>query len=578
MMNRFLETLRTASSRPPPGPRSPLVVTLDRKSAPRTIFSGDQLIDVDLPAGTRAVYPKPPLEALKDVDAAIRYALNHPYGTDPLHAKLRPGMKVVIAVDDISLPLPPMRAPDVRERVLTIVLEMLADHGVDDVEIIIATSLHRRMTAAEVRHMVGSRIFDTYWPTRLYNHDAEDPKGMKEVGTTDHGEVVELNRKAVESDLVIYVNLNLVPMDGGHKSVTVGLCGYRSLKHHHEPHTMRRCHSYMDPGASELATRVNRMGRVTNKALNVFTIETTINNRMFDRPLEFLHKNEDDLTDVEKAGLAGLRFTLDKLPQGARQAVFDRVPSPYGVTGVFAGETEAVHAQTLKRCEDQYIVPVEGQADILVAGIPYISPYNVHSYLNPLLVQVMAQGYLFNCYRKAPLVKKGGTMIVTHPVSDRFDREHHAPYVEFFHNLLPETRDAMELHKKYEEKFASNPAYVQMYRTGNAYHPAHPFFMWYWGEAGRQWLGRVIVVGADNAYAPKLLGWETATSMNEALEMAKGSTPHASPDITLLHMPPILMAEVSGAAPIMPEPPKLEGATNGHGSNGHVHAAKQNGS
>jgi len=224
------------------------------------------------------------------------------------------------------------------------------------------------------------------------------------------------------------------------------------------------------------------------------------------------------------------------------------VPSPYGVTGVFAGETEAVHAQTLARCNDQYIVPVEGQADILIAGIPYISPYNVHSFLNPLLVQVMAQGYLFNCYRNAPLVKKGGTMIITHPCSDRFDREHHAPYVEFFHNLLPETRDAAVLHEKYEAKFAANPAYIQMYRTGNAYHPAHPFFMWYWGEAGRQWLGRVIVVGADNAYAPKLLGWETATSMNEALEMAKGTAPHASPEITLLHMPPILMADVQGVA------------------------------
>ena len=129
----------------------PLVVTLDKKSAPRAVFSGDQLLEVDLPAGTRCIYPRPPMEALKDVDAAIRYALNHPLGSDPLHAKLRPGMKVVIAIDDISLPLPPMRRPDVRERVLTVVLEMLADHGVEDVEIIIATSVHRRMTAQEVR-------------------------------------------------------------------------------------------------------------------------------------------------------------------------------------------------------------------------------------------------------------------------------------------------------------------------------------------------------------------------------------------------------------------------------------------
>jgi hypothetical protein len=522
----------------------PLVVTLDRKSAPRTIFSGDRLIEVDLPPGTRCIYPKAPIAPLKDVEAAIRYAINHPHGSDPLHAKLRPGMKVVIAIDDISLPLPPMRRPDVRERVLTVVLETLADHGVEDVTMIVATSVHRRMTADEIRWMVGDKIFDRFYPDRLSNHDAEDLKNMVEIGTTDHGEVVELNRKAVESDLVIYVNLNLVPMDGGHKSVTVGLCGYKSLRAHHTPQTMRNCHSYMDPSRSALATSVERMGRLVNAKLDVFTIETTINNRMFDRPLEFLAKNEDDLSGVERAALKALTVTLAKTPQPLRQTVFQKVPSPYGVTGVFAGETEATHAQTLARCYEQYLVPIKGQADIVVCGVPYISPYNVGSFLNPLLVQVMVNGYLFNMYKGVPLLKKGGTMIVAHPCTDQFDKTHHAPYIEFVHNLLPETRDALELHKRYEAKFASNPAYIQAYRTGHAYHPAHPFFMWYWGEAGRQHTGRVIVVGADNEYIPKLMGWETARSMPEALEMAKDTAP-PSPEIVMMHIPPIVMAEVT---------------------------------
>ncbi len=522
----------------------PLVVTLDRRSAPRTIFSGDRLVNVDMPAGTRVIYPRPPIAPLKDVDAAIRYAINHPYGSDPLHAKLRPGMKVVIAIDDISVPLPSMRRPDARERVLTIVLEMLADHGVEDIEIIIATAVHRRMKADEVRHVVGDKIFNAYWPDRLYNHDAEDPHGMKEVGTTEQGEVVELNKKAVESDLLIYVALNLVPMSGGHKSVTVGLCGYKSLRAHHNPKVMRNCHSYMDPKTSALADSVNRMGKITNKHLNVFTIETTVNNRMFDRPLEFLTKNEDDLSNTEKGALKALVFTLDKIPQPARQAIFQKVPSPYGVTGVFAGETEAVHEHTLARSFEQYAVPIKGQADILVMGIPYISPYNVNAFLNPLLVSVLAEGYLFNCYRGAPLVKKGGTLIITHPCTDQFDKEQHASYIEFVHNLLPETRDGLELHKRYEAKFAANPAYIQMYRTGHAYHPSHPFFMWYWGEAGRQHLGRVIVVGADNEYIPKLLGYETAKTMSEALDMAKDTSPQ-SPEITMLHTPPLLMADVT---------------------------------
>lgn len=524
----------------------PCVVTLDSRSAPRTLFYGDQLMDVDLPTGTRVVYPKPPLAPLKDVDAAIRYAINHPYNSEPLYAKLKPGMKVTIAIDDISLPLPPMQRPDVRERVLNIVLDLLADHAVDDVELIIATSFHRRMRDWEVRHMVGDKVFDRFWPKKLYNHDAENAEGMKHIGETDEGEVVEINRRAAESDLVIYVNVNFVPMDGGHKSVSVGLCGYKSLMAHHNPKTMRNCHSYMDPEKSELNTSVVRMGRLLNKKLNVFTIETTLNNRMFDRPLEFLGRNEDDLSGTERAALRALKFSLDKIPQPARQAIFDRFPAPYGVTGVFAGETEAVHGHTMKRSYDQYLVPVSGQADILVSGVPYISPYNIHAFLNPLLVSCMANGYLFNLYKGVPMVKKGGTMIVLHPCTDKFDNDQHAPYIEFVHRLLPETRDAMELHKRFEKKFAANPAYVEMYRSGHAYHPAHAFFMWYWGEAGRQHLGRMIVVGADNEYIPQLLGWETARTMDEALRMARTTAP-PQPDILAMHVAPMMMVEMSEA-------------------------------
>ncbi|MEB2312709.1 MAG: lactate racemase domain-containing protein [Sorangiineae bacterium] len=522
----------------------PCLVTLDRDSAPRVLFSGDRLVEVDLPAGTRCIYPKPPLEPLKDPNAAIRYALSHPLDSEPLYAKLRPGMKVTIAIDDISLPLPPMKRPDSRERILTVVLELLADHGVDDVELIVATGIHRRMKASEIRHMVGDRIFDAYFPDRLYNHDAEDPDGIVRLGETALGEPVDLNRRAAESDLLIYVNITFVPMNGGHKSVPVGLASYESLRPHHNPETIRQSDSYMDPAGSELARRIARMGRVVAEHLDVFAIESTVNNRMFDRPLGFLAKNEDELDGRERALSKGLVAATSKLPQAARQAIFDKFPAPYAMTGVWAGATEAVHAEALKKSFEQYSVPITGQADVLVTGIPFISPYNVHAYLNPLLVSVLAQGYLFNMYRNAPLVKQGGTLIITHPCSDKFDHEQHAPYIDFVHRLLPETRDAMKLAHKYEEKFARDPAFIQMYRNGHAYHPAHPFFMWYWGENGRQHLGRVIVVGADNEYIPRLLGWETADSMEDALYMAKGGEAR-SLDITLLHVPPIVMGEVS---------------------------------
>ena len=370
------------------------VVTIDTDSAPRIMFYGENFLVQDLPVGTRVIYPKRPMAGVGNKKAAIRYALNHPQGMDPLHAQLEPGMKVTIAVDDISLPLPPMRAPDIRQTVLEIVCEMLADHGVDDVHIIIATSLHRRMHDKEIRRMVGDKVWNAYWPDRLYNHDACDPDGMVVLGKTRHNEVVETNRRASESDLCIYVNINLVPMDGGHKSMGVGLCGYESLKAHHTPKAIVDSNSFMDPENSALASSVDRIGKVVDKHLKVFHIETVLNNRMFDGPLDFLMKNEDHFTEMDRLKFQAMKWTLDRTPRALRREVFMRTPAAYDLIACYAGATEPTHARTLEKCYEQYAVEVQGQADILISGIPYVSPYNVNSKaLNPLLVQVMALGY-----------------------------------------------------------------------------------------------------------------------------------------------------------------------------------------
>ncbi len=216
----------------------PEVVFIDTDSAPRLLHCGESILEEDLPVGTRVIYPKPPIQGLANPRAAIRYAINHPLGCDPLHAQLEPGMRVTIAMDDISLPLPPMRTPDIRQTMLEVILEMLSDHGIDDIHLISAIGLHRKMTKSELKRAVGKEIFDEYYPDRYYNHDGEDPDGIVSLGTTDHGEELRINRRAAESDLLIYLNINLTPMDGGHKSVSLGLMDYESVIPHHEPDTI----------------------------------------------------------------------------------------------------------------------------------------------------------------------------------------------------------------------------------------------------------------------------------------------------------------------------------------------------
>ncbi len=519
------------------------VVYIDNDSAPRIIFSGEDLLLEDLPIGTRVIYPKPPIEGLANPGAAIRYALNHPLETEPLYAQLAPGMKVTIAVDDISLPLPPMATPDIRQTIIEILLELLDANGVDDVHIVIANSLHRRLTPPEMKRMVGSKIFNAFYPDRYYNHDAEDPDGMVHLGKTDHNETVNINRRAVESDLLIYVNINLVPMDGGHKSVTVGLCDYESLKPHHEPHTIRQSNSYMDPPKSMLNRKVERMGAIVQEHMNVFHIETALNNRMFNSATSFLSKNEDEFTEMDRLKFEAMRWSLSKMPAAAKRKLFHAIPANYQLVACYAGKTEPVHAKIIEKNFEQYFVSLKGQSDILICGVPHISPYNVNSVLNPILLQVMGLGYFHNFYRGKPILRKGGALILCHPGYDTFDHEQHPSYIEFFNRLLPETRDATVLKHKYEEEFAKNPSYIEMYRRGHAYHGAHPFFMWYWGENGRQHVGKVILAGAENAHVPARLGWDRAESLTEAIAMAK-SFVGPSPSITMMHHPPIVMADV----------------------------------
>src|SRR3954447_21309374 len=210
-------------------PRPGFVLDVDRSTPPLLFWHGEGFRLERLPAErSRVIYPPEPLEALKDPDGAIRDALLNPLGdSKPLPELLFAGMKLTIAFDDVSLPLPPMRRPDIRQRVIESVLDMAAAAGVDDVHLIAALALHRRMTEAELRHAVGDRVYDAFAPAgRLYNHDAEDRDNLLFIGETKHGEEVEINKRAAESDLIVYVNINIVSMDGGWKSTATGLSSY----------------------------------------------------------------------------------------------------------------------------------------------------------------------------------------------------------------------------------------------------------------------------------------------------------------------------------------------------------------
>ena len=526
-------------------PRPGFVLDVDSSTPPTLFWHGERFSLEKLPEGSRVIYAPEPLEALSDPQAAIRHALTHPEGDqEPLPALLFAGMRLTIAFDDISLPLPPMERPDIRQLVIEQVLDLAAEASVDDVELIVALALHRRMTEPELRHAVGDRIYDAFAPNGLLTqHDAEDPDNLVHLGKTDHDEDVEINRRAAESDLLVYVNINLVAMDGGHKSVATGLASYASLRHHHNPATMRKSKSFMDQHKSELHTANWRMGRLIRDAgVKVFQIETTLNTDTFPDAFKFLQKREWEWKAKDRLAFMGASKALDRVPARYARQIFHSVRAPHRMTSVQAGEVEAVHAITTANVWEQQGVVVEGQTDILTMGLPYISPYNVNSILNPILVACLGLGYFFNLYRGKPLVREGGVLIMTHPTPWEFNPVHHPSYIDFFEQVLSETTDPNVISEQFETAFATDPWYIHLYRTGHAYHGVHPFYMWYWCTHALEHLGAVVIVGGD-AKAVHRLGFRSASTLADALEMARDVV-GPSPTLTHLHAPPILMADV----------------------------------
>jgi hypothetical protein len=523
--------------------RPGFVLEVDERTPPLLVHEGEGFRLQKFPLGTRVIYPPDSLPGIKDVTGAIRHALLNPLNSEPLTELMKPGMRLTIAIDDISIPLPPMQTPDIRGRIIEQVLEIAARRGVDDVKLVVANSLHRRMTASEIKRAVGERVFRSFWPNDLTNHDAEDPGGLTYIGQTDRGEDVEISRRAAESDLLVYVNINLVAMDGGHKSVPVGLGSYKSLRHHHTVHAMLNSRSFMDPTHSALHESCARMGQLlASNGLRIFTVETTLNNETFPKPFGFMNKREWEWSLADQGTYLAAKRANDKSPARIRREVFQRIASPYGVTGINAGETEAVHAETLANVHLQQLVEVDGQSDVMVVGLPYISPYNVNSIMNPILVQCLGLGYFFNLYRNKPVVRPGGAMILFHPVPWEFHQVHHPSYVDFFEEVLSETNDPAQIEAKFEQQYATDPWYIHLYRNSYAYHGVHPFYMWYWGAHAMDYLGDVIFVGADRK-AVRRMGFRTASNFADALEMAE-ETVGRSPRITYLHVPPLALAEV----------------------------------
>ena len=77
--------------------------------------------------------------------------------------------------------------------------------------------------------------------------------------------------------------------------------------------------------------------------------------------------------------------------------------------------------------------------------------------MNPILATCMGLGYYFNTYRGQPVVRRGGAVILYHPVEPDFHQLHHPSYVDFFEEVLAESTDPATIEAKFEAAVRHRP-------------------------------------------------------------------------------------------------------------------------
>jgi lactate racemase len=344
------------------------------------------------------------------------------------------------------------------------------------------------------------------------------------------------------------VNINLVSMDGGWKSTATGLSSLPQRSATTTTcKTMQHSRRFMDQHRSELHLSNWRMGKVIRDAgVKIFQIETTLNNDTFAAPGPFdAAEARVGVDGPDRATFLAMQAGLKRhAGSRARRKIFQSWKAPYGLTSVQAGEVEAVHEVTTEHVYRQHLVPVEGQTDILTMGLPYICPYNVNSIMNPILVMCLGLGYFFNMYRGKPLVREGGVLIMSHPTPWEFHPVHHPSYIDFFEQVLAETTDPVEIEEVREAV-----------RRGRVVPPPVPHEL----RLPRRPPVLHVVLGQPRPAAPRQGHHRRRRRQGRAPPRLHARPPPcrttpsrwpptssaATPTITHLHNPPILMADVT---------------------------------
>jgi hypothetical protein len=439
---------------------------------------GDEMMTVEVPDHATVFWPGRSHVDPPEVDPAeaTRRALAAPHGAPPLREMVRPGSRVVIAFPDRVKGGTHERAH--RKVAIPIIVEELERAGVraQDITLLCAMGLHRKNTYEELVGYLGQRTVDAFWPERLLMHDAEDPEGIVHLGTTEYGDVVEVNRHVAEADLAILIGHTqgnpYGGYSGGYKMAATGITTWRSIRGHHSPATMLR--------GDFVPVNVDR---------------------------SHMRRQFDAVGRAIERGIGKRFFTVDAVLGTTAQ-----------VLGVFAGTPDAVQEASwpLAARRTDVALDIADPFDVVLFGQPRSFHYGPGMGTNPIL---MLQSIGAQITRHRDVLREGVVVIVTSLCDGWFNDAWFPSYRPVFERLAL-VCDFAEV-TRFEDEISTDPALVHKYRAEYAYHPFHAFSMVYMGTVAHRYTERIFIVGARAPGYARAMGCVPVPTVEEALRRAQ---------------------------------------------------------
>lgn len=470
------------------------------------------------PIGTTVVYPAEPTVPAVLARPAIREALTAPVDSEPLATRLAGAKKVTIVFGDTTAAVPATDGVDARGQAIEEILTLAAAAGVDDLALVCARGLQRRLTEDELLAALGRRVHESFAPLGLISqHDAE-ADDLVTVG--DSTDVVAINRRVAESDLVVTVQAtDSRSRTGSH--LLVELAGVSAL-------AAVRGHDAEAGAESALGERLAA-------ALPVFAVEIALDSHPVTDQLAFLTRREWEWGLKEKLSLKALQTADQWLPARSRARMLQQMTTTTAVLAVSAGAPLEVGARSREVLVAKQRVIVGRQVNTLVTGLPQVSAHGVGAWLNPLLAAHLALAEVDGSHTGTPFLADGGDLIVFGGAEPRY-HHHHTATADFVSQVLPGV-DAAALAAA-ERRFATDSWYRHLYQHGEAHHALQPFHLWYQTAAARQRLSSIIWVGGDRETCAAM-GFRSATTLADALEMVGDSSA-----LGHLHNPPLPIVDL----------------------------------